>query len=219
MKKVICSKVQTLNQSDLDKVVGGERQSDRGSNGTSNGMSRGMSDKVNEGLCNALTGRAGREFCQGSNAGADKMREALSAGNKPSTTRSDVCGCNSRCNDNRGGGGSRVICTHFYRKGMLDKDIWLADLQFTEQHLSKTTVKGYHYWAVPYVELMRKNPTFEKVMLPLAKYRAYELAYKMGVRTKGSIRGKLIRLVCEPMCYLIGLFCEQKEWNKLWTTP
>jgi hypothetical protein len=216
MKKVICSKVQTLNQSDLDKVAGGERQSDRSVSG-SLGMSKGMSDKVNGGLCKAL---GGGDNCQGCGTGAKNARDTMSAANKPSTTRSDVCGCNSRCSDNRGGGGSsRVICTHFYRKGMLDKDIWLADLQFTEQHLSKTTVKGYHYWAVPYVELMRKNPTFEKVMLPFAKYRAYELAYKMGVRTKGSIRGKLIRLACEPMCYLIGLFCEQKEWNKLWTTP
>ncbi|MFA0482427.1 hypothetical protein AB4648_27555, partial [Vibrio splendidus] len=117
----------------------------------------------------------------------------------------------------RGGrGGSRVICTHFYQKGMLDRNVWRADLEFTELKLSKTTVKGYHYWAVPYVELMRKYSFFEKIMFPIAKFRAIELAYQMNVVDKGSLRGKLIRALIEPSCYLIGLFCEQKDWKKLW---
>ncbi|MFB2844311.1 hypothetical protein ACE1BJ_23465, partial [Aeromonas jandaei] len=144
-------------------------------------------------------------------------------------------GCNSRASGNdknngkgnnskgtkgsggRGGGGrSRVICTHFYRKGMLDHKLWRADLDYTQKNLSATTVRGYHYWAIPYVELMRKNSAYEKIMYPIAKYRAIELAYQMGVLDKGSLRGKLVRLVIEPTCFLIGMFCAQKDWEHLW---
>ncbi|WED27122.1 hypothetical protein L3V77_02460 [Vibrio sp. DW001] len=111
---------------------------------------------------------------------------------------------------------SRVICTHFYQRGMLDHDIWRADLEFTQKNLSQTTVRGYHYWAIPYVKLMRKNSTFEKIMYPIAKYRAIELAYQMGVTQRGSITGKIIRLIFEPSCYIIGTFCTQKDWSRLW---
>jgi len=126
------------------------------------------------------------------------------------------CGAGARAAQGSTSGRSRVICTHFYRKGMIEKDVWRADLEYTQNHLTSTTVRGYHFWAVPYVELMRKNSLYEKIMFPLAKYRAIELAYQMNVLDKGSFRGKLIRLIMEPICFMIGLFCEQKDWEKLW---
>ncbi|EGQ7980577.1 hypothetical protein LA284_004122 [Vibrio vulnificus] len=116
-----------------------------------------------------------------------------------------------------GGGSSRVICTHFYKKGMIDNATWRADLEYTFNNLSSTTVRGYHYWAIPYVRLMRKHSFFEKIMFPIAKYRAIELAYQVGIREKGSIRGKVIRIMFEPACYVIGTFCEQKDWECLWS--
>ena len=67
---------------------------------------------------------------------------------------------------------SRVICTHFYRKGMLNQAVWRADMAFTFKNLSPTTVRGYHVWAIPYVRLMRKSQLAEKLMFPIAKYRA-----------------------------------------------
>lgn len=196
MKKIICSKVETLVQSDLDKVVGGGSWSDR----------------ANQAACTTLGGGSN---CGGCSSKAQSVHDAVS---KSSTSSKNYTGgCNVRSGSSSSSShSSRVICTHFYKKGMLPGDIWRADLEFTSKHLSTTTVKGYHYWAVPYVALMRKSAFFEKVMFPLAKYRAYELAYQMNIRQKGSLRGKLIRLVCEPVCYTIGLFCEQKEWKQLW---
>lgn len=132
-------------------------------------------------------------------------------------------------NDTGGGGGggghflpflfgnSRVICTHFYRKGMLDKDIWRADIEFTYKHISPTTIKGYHFWAIPYVRLMRKSSLAEKVMYPLAKWRAEEIAYQMGVAKKGNIKGKILRAIGEPICFVIGLFVGDQNWKNLWT--
>ena len=110
----------------------------------------------------------------------------------------------------------RVICTHFYRKGLLDRETWRADLEFTFQRLSPTTVRGYQAWAIPYVRLMRRSPLAERIMLPLARWRAEELAYQMGRREKGSIAGKLVRMTLEPVCFAIGLFAGEQDWRSLW---
>lgn len=115
-----------------------------------------------------------------------------------------------------GASSGRVICTHFYRKGMIDSSVWRADIEFTAKRLSATTVRGYQYWAIPYVRLMRKSPLAEKLMFPLALWRAQELAFKMGQRPRGSYRGKLVRLVGETVCFLIGCCVHQKDWRTLW---
>ncbi|MGV1943754.1 hypothetical protein ACQZ5D_25030 [Agrobacterium sp. 22-211-1] len=116
-----------------------------------------------------------------------------------------------------GNSSGRVICTHFFRRGMLDRDLWRADLEFTFKNLSPATIRGYQYWAIPYVRLMRKSPLAEKLMYPLAKARAEELGYLVGVRAKGSFRGKLVRLVGEAICYTVGMFVGQKDWSALWS--
>ncbi len=121
------------------------------------------------------------------------------------------------CQGSGGGGSSRVICTHFFRKGQLPQNIWRADMEFTFKNLSQTTVRGYHVWAIPYVRLMRKSPLAEKIMRPLAIWRAEELAFKMGVLEKGNWKGKVVRAICEPICFTIGLFAKEQNWESLWT--
>jgi len=115
-----------------------------------------------------------------------------------------------------GGGSSRVICTHFYKKGMLSKELWRADLEYTSKHLSAKTVRGYQFWAIPYVKLMRKSALAERLMFPIAKYRAIEIAYQTGIADKGSFRGKIIRLIVEPICFSIGVFVKDQDWQTLW---
>ncbi len=113
-------------------------------------------------------------------------------------------------------GSSRVVCTHFYSKGEIQKDVWRADLAFTKANLSETTVRGYHFWAVPYVRLMRRSELAEKIMRPIALHRAQELAYQMGVVDKGSWRGKLARLALEPLCFAIGTCVGASDYMALW---
>jgi hypothetical protein len=116
-----------------------------------------------------------------------------------------------------GGGGGRVICTHFYRKGEMSREMWRSDLEFTFKNLSPTTVRGYQYWAIPYVKLMRKSKLAENIMRPLAMHRAQELAYQMGRSPKGSLFGKVVRLIGEPICFTVGLFVGEQNWQSLWT--
>lgn len=116
-----------------------------------------------------------------------------------------------------GGGSSRVICTHFYQLGDMPRSHWLADMRWTLKHCSVTTQRGYHFWAIPYVKLMRRNKFAESIMRPIALTRAKELAHRMGVSDKGSIAGKLVRMILEPASYLIGLVVEQKDYTVLYT--
>jgi hypothetical protein len=101
-------------------------------------------------------------------------------------------------------GKGRVICTHFVKTEAMSKRLWELDVQFTASRLSAPTIHGYHLWAIPYVRLMRKHTWAEWIMLPLATWRANEIAFQMGECASPSYRGKLVRLVGEPLCYCLG---------------
>lgn len=150
---------------------------------------------------------------EGSTAGASVGHRGLSDGNQSIGNNPDGMGGQT---GGGGGGGSRVICTHFYRKGMISRDVWRADMEYTFKCLSPATVRGYQYWAIPYVKLMRASPLAEKIMYPLMMARAEELAYKMGVLEKRNWAGVLVRLVFEPICFTIGLFVGEQDWKSLW---
>lgn len=119
-------------------------------------------------------------------------------------------------NGGDGGGNSRVICTHFYKNGEMPENWWKADVAWTLKNCSETTRRGYHYWAVPYVRLMRRNKFAESIMRPIALSRAKELAYKMGDADSGSLFGKFVRITLEPLSYIIGLLVQQRDWTCLY---
>jgi hypothetical protein len=98
----------------------------------------------------------------------------------------------------------------------MSRDMWRADLEFTAKHLSPTTIRGYQYWGIPYVKLMRKSKLAEDIMRPIALHRAKELSYQMGKSPKGSLFGKAVRLVLEPICFGVGLFVGEQNWQSLW---
>jgi len=140
------------------------------------------------------------------------------SGNTPASDSDSNSNTNAMGDHTGGGssGGGRVICTHLMRQGLLDPAIWRADLMFTYKHLSPTTVRGYHLWAIPYVRLMRKSPLAQKLMRPLATWRAEELAYQMGVLQKSNWKGKFVRWTCEPICFALGVFANEQNWQSLW---
>ncbi len=110
----------------------------------------------------------------------------------------------------------KVICTHFMRKGLIEKDLWLAGHAYAKQYASPITVRGYHAWAVPYVRLMRTSPLAERIMLPIIRVRSEEIGYVMGIRPHGTLAGKLARLTLEPFSFLVGLFVGEQNWQSLW---
>lgn len=113
-----------------------------------------------------------------------------------------------------------MICTYFYRQGDLPREDWRRDLLFTKERLTTIHVRGYHIWAVPYVGLMKRNKLARRAMWWVTRHRANEIAYQMGERDRPDYRGKLMRLILEPFCFVIGLggiiASYQEDWTRLY---
>lgn len=69
---------------------------------------------------------------------------------------------------------------------------------------------------MPYVKLMRKPALAARLMFPIAKYRAIEIAYQTGIAGEGSFRGKIIRLIVGPICFSMDVFVKDQYWQFLW---
>ena len=120
---------------------------------------------------------------------------------------------------NSGSGDSdRVICTELYKQGKLDRELYRMDVMYTAKHLSDTTVRGYHYWAIPMVVKMRSSTYLTNVFKYLTIARAKEIAHivKPEKYKKRSVLGYLIKNVGEAICFSVGLFVVQKDWTVLY---
>ncbi|MDV7339922.1 hypothetical protein RYZ26_09975 [Terasakiella sp. A23] len=116
-----------------------------------------------------------------------------------------------------GAAGQRVICTELHAQGLMADDLYKLDVAFTKRCLSPVTVRGYHLWAIPLVRKMRKNRLLTRLIQPFATWRAKEIAYLMGARDRGHFGGMMVRLIGEPLCFLLGLFCAEKNWQELYS--
>jgi hypothetical protein len=77
------------------------------------------------------------------------------------------------------------------------------------------SVRGYQFWGIPLVRLMRKWPWVESIVYPLALARAEEIAYQMGRRDKPNYLGKVVRRALEPLNFVLGIFVPKQDWKKL----
>lgn len=112
-------------------------------------------------------------------------------------------------------GGGSVICTELRSQKLLDRNLYADDCRYARDHLSPITVRGYHFWAIPYVRLMRRSPLATKLMRPIAVWRAQDIAWRLG-HGERCLRGTLVRVIAEPICFAIGLFVEQSDYQKLY---
>lgn len=153
----------------------------------------------------------GYEDTNGDNRG--DTRSQSRSGHHATTDRTASSGSSG------GSSGGRVICTYFYLNGEISKDYYYADFEYTLTRIHPNTVKGYHFWAVPYVEKLyqQSNTWLEKIIRPVAINRAEELAYQMGVRAKPNYLGKFFRALIEPVCFVIGAFVKETDYTRLYT--
>ncbi|WP_417790278.1 hypothetical protein [Terasakiella pusilla] len=113
--------------------------------------------------------------------------------------------------NNAGNTDQRVICTELVRQGCMSKVDQLRDLRFTQKYLTTTHIRGYHIWAIPTVRLMRRSNRWSAIWRFIAQHRANEISYQMGDRITPDFMGKVIRLIFEPFCFLVGLLAPGKK--------
>jgi len=117
-----------------------------------------------------------------------------------------------RCGGKQDTESPRVICTYFYQQGEIDLNDLECDYRWTQQNVSDAVKIGYWLWAIPLVQYMEKHKDSKNIWHKFvisttklfAKHRAIEISYKIGGRKKGSLFGKLVRLVGEPLCAVLG---------------
>ena len=119
-----------------------------------------------------------------------------------------------------GGGGAdsgksgRVICTELHRTKEMATHDWVRDIKFTYNNLSKDHIKGYLFWAVPTVNLIKKYPTYRKIWKHLAQHRANDIAWRLN-QGKFDLLGRIYAGIGEPLCWLIGKCVSDKQLKEL----
>jgi hypothetical protein len=106
----------------------------------------------------------------------------------------------------------RVICTWLRNNGLFSAKDLAIDTQFSVKYLNDNTKIGYWLWACPLVQYMEKNykKNTDSLIISairiIAQARANEIAYQTGARRSGDMLGKMVRIVGESACFVIGLF-------------
>ena len=119
-----------------------------------------------------------------------------------------------------GGGGSsgsdsgRVICTELNETGDLSTKDLIRDIKFTYKNLSKKHLKGYLAWAIPTVGHIKKYPKYRKIWKHVAQHRANDIAWRMK-EGKFDLLGRIYAGIGEPLCWLIGNFVSDTNYNLL----
>ena len=111
--------------------------------------------------------------------------------------------------------GGRVVCNELYRLGYLTREQVIDDYRFTRDFLSPQLVRGYHVWAIPVVNQMRKGRMIG-FWRHLCVHRAREIAYIYGKRDNPDYLGKIYRRLLEWPSWTIGFFCKASDWSILY---
>lgn len=110
-----------------------------------------------------------------------------------------------------------VICSELYSQGFMSSITKEADEKFGEMILreSPEVMKGYHYWAIPIVEMMKKSRTFTRIVWMIAKPWSDQMVYEMGYSQKGNLFGKILMEVGILFSRIIGKIISSRNLGLL----
>jgi len=112
--------------------------------------------------------------------------------------------------------GSTVICTQLYIEGFLTREEYVADNRYVRNTFNLKTAKGYRFWAVPFVRLMRKNTLAHTVGVFVGTRWSKHMAANYLPYCKKSFTGWFFLTFIAPICYIIGCFISDTDFESLW---
>lgn len=122
----------------------------------------------------------------------------------------------SEAEGDSGEGGAKVICTEMGTQGLMSSADQKTCLVYAHKYLPPSFMEGYHFWAVPYVRLMRCSKWATALIIPFVHHRTKEVKFRLGLSKKGSWRGKLICAVHDPLCCLLGKIVKPADYRSLY---
>lgn len=112
-----------------------------------------------------------------------------------------------RVPDSSGGGHGplgTVLCTLVYERGDLPERIYQADRAYGRLHVTMDEFRGYHFWAKPLAGAAQSKPWLYKLVRPVARAWAYQMAYQMGEAPKANLAGMMLQKLIQPVCGALG---------------
>lgn len=113
-------------------------------------------------------------------------------------------------------GQSWVICTELNSRGVLSNELYQAGVKRIPEMRSEV-VRGYHFWAIPYTKIMRRQNWIgriaSRIVTPIALSRARYLAGNFNITGYGTV------VIGESLCHFIGLIVrEVQDWRTLYVS-
>lgn len=103
-----------------------------------------------------------------------------------------------------------AICRESVRQGLMDPKLYAQEIIKTSHKLSKTTIRGYHYLAIPWVLKMRKDKELSIRLANWAKAYADFIVYDVN-----SPKAVILRYFGFPICFFIGLCVDEPDHNRI----
>ena len=185
---------------------------------TSGGGAEGGNDGGDDGSSNSGGGVSWLDPT--TRTGADQIVALTNNVNVPFTGRTQAEVARDSGTENA----SRVLCTEYYRQGKFSLELYKMDMEYSDIHISPTVIRGYHAWAIDLVKYIRKNPDGK-----VAKFfeygthlRAELISQKLNkpVDVKRNVFEKALAKIIyhggHALCYGIGLFAKQRDYNELY---
>lgn len=103
-----------------------------------------------------------------------------------------------------------AICQESVRQGLMDAELYKQETIQGAHKLGKISVRGYHYLAIPWVLKMRKDRQLAIALSIWARAYANFIAYEID-----SPRAKILHYLGRPVCYIVGLFVNEPNLQRL----
>lgn len=111
---------------------------------------------------------------------------------------------NSADSESEAGSEGTVICTELYRRGLMSLGDYRNSHLYAQTRLPAAFMRGYQFWAIPYVGLMKRFEAAVAFILPFVRWRTREILFRLGEKERGSYRGKLLCMVHDGICVALG---------------
>lgn len=111
---------------------------------------------------------------------------------------------------------AKVICTELHRQRLFSATDYRLCADDAAKRLTDTHIRGYHFWAVTVVQLMRRSPWITRFFRVLAQARVDEIAARNGESERANVLGKLLIAVGEPACAALGRVCPERKYRTLY---
>ena len=114
------------------------------------------------------------------------------------------------------GSAAKVICSELVRQGMMTEKHRRDCTVYALSRLPPSFMTGYHFWAVPYVRVMRRSKFATILMGFFVKHRTQEVRRRLGRTVLGSGWGSLICALHDPLCSWMGRFVPESDYRSLY---